>query len=206
MTSKPVKAVALATVVALASYWYWSPFLTVRQLQSAAQKRDAEAFNEHVDYPKLRASIKSQYANRLTDKFGKAADADPDDDFAKLGAAVGNLIGKAVVNPVVDAMVQPEMIMQAMQYGRWSITLNDNQPGQALPKAEGNPDIPTSLKRSDDKPKWVYDRTGLNQVIAFATDPKRPDGINEEKFGLVLQRSGFANWKLTEIRLPVLNP
>ncbi len=205
MASKAIKAAAVAAIVAIASYWYWSPFLTVRQLQSAAQKKDSDAFNEHVDYPKLRESIKNQYADRLTDKFGKAADADPDNDFAKLGAAVGNLIGRAVVNPVVDAMVRPEMIMQAMQYGHLSITRKDKQPGDTLPKSEGNPDIPPRAKRSDDKPKWVYERKGPNQVIAYATDPKRPDRENEEKFGLVLQRSGFANWKLTEVRLPALS-
>jgi hypothetical protein len=203
MISKVIKAAAVAAIVATAGYWYWSPFLTVRQLQLAAQKRDAVAFNAHVDYPRLRESIKSQYSDRLSDKFGKAADAD--NDFAKLGAAVGNLIGRAVVNPVVDAMVRPEIIMQAMQSGHLSITVKDSPPSETPPKPEGNSDGQAAPERKDDKPKWVYERKGVNQVIAYATDLKKPDAQNQDKFGLVLQRSGFATWKLSEVRLPALN-
>lgn len=205
MTSSTIKVVAVAAIVTVAGYWYWSPFLTVRQLQSAAQRRDASAFNEHVDYPELRESIKSQYSGSLADKVGKTADSD--NDFAKLGAAFGNIIGNAVVSPIVDSLVRPETIMQAMQVGRLSITAADKQPTDTPAQSAVNPGNQTSAEpRSEDvKVKWVYERQGVNRVIAYATDPKRPDEQKQDKFGLVLQRSGFATWKLTEVRLPAMN-
>lgn len=201
MASKAIKAAAVAAVIAVAGYWYWSPFLAVRQLQSAAQKKDAATFNEHVDYPKLRESLKGQFAAMFADKLGKPDDSD--NDFAKAGAALGNMIGMAVANPVVDAMVQPETIMRAMQDGQLS-------PKAALPsdtpeRSVGKPDKQANAEPMEDKLKWDYERKGVNKVVAYVMDPKKPDKDNQEKLGIVLQRSGFADWKLTEVRLPAMN-
>jgi hypothetical protein len=205
MAPRTIKVVTVAALVAVAAYWYWSPFLAVRQLQSAAEKRDADAFNEHVDYQKLRASIKSQYSDRWADKFGKTADSD--NDFARLGAAFGNIIGKAVVSPIVDALVRPETIMRAMQVGHLSITATDKRPADTPPQSAVNPTNQTNVEPRNEHGKvtWAYERQGVNKVIAFATDPKHPDEQNEDKLGLVLQRSGFATWKLSEVRLPAMN-
>lgn len=202
---RTIKVVAVAAIVTVAGFWYWSPFLTVRELQSAAQKRDASAFNEHVDYPALRESIKSQYSGRLADKFGNAADSG--NDFAKLGTAFGNIIGKAVVSPIVDALVRPETIMRAMHVGRLSITAADKHPTDIPAQSAVNSGNQSSAEPKNEvgKVKWVYEREGVDKVIAYATDRKRPDEQNQNKFGLVLQRSGFATWKLTEVRLPVMN-
>lgn len=201
MASKAIKAAAVAAVIVVAGYWYWSPFLTVRQLQSAAQKKDAAAFNEHVDYPKLRESLKGQFAAMFADKLGKPDDSD--NDFAKAGAALGNMIGMAVANPIVDAMVQPETIMRTMQDGQLSPKIA--LPSDTTARSVGKPDKQAGPEPKDDRLKWTYERKGVNKLVAYAADPERPDETNQEKFGLVLQRSGFADWKLTEVRLPALS-
>ena len=205
MTSKTIKAVVVAAAAVVAAYWYWSPFLTVRQMQAAARSRDAAAFNQHVDFPRVRESIKNQFSDKLADKFGKTSGSD--NDIAKLGAAFGNLLGRAVVNPLVDALVRPETIMQAMEYGRLTVAASDKQPTDAPSKAEGNPDGQSSTGREsgDGKVRWSYERIGTDKVIAYATDPKKPDEGNQDKFGLVMHRNGFATWKLVEVRLPASN-
>lgn len=174
-------------------------------MQAAAQDRDARAFNEHVDYPRVRESIKNQYADTLADKFGKASGAE--NDTAKLGAAFGNLIGRAVVNPLVDALVRPETIMQVMEHGRLRVTDANNQPTDVPTKAEGNPDGQSNAEREsgNGKVRWSHERIGMDKVIAFATDPKQSGEGNQNKFGLVLERSGFATWKLFEVRLSASN-
>lgn len=201
MASKAIKTVAVATIVAIAGYWYWSPFLTMRQLQSAALEKDVAGFNEHVDYPKVRESIKNQYSARVANEVGKPVDSD--NVFAEIGAAFGNMIGMVVLNPIVDALVSPETIMQAVQSGHLSIMLK--QTPETPTQSAGNTDNRASTEANDYRPKWVYERKGVDTVIAYATDPKKPEAKNQEKFGLVLQRSGFANWTLTEVLLPVLN-
>lgn len=49
------KAWIHSLLVALASgggYRYYSPYSAIKPVQSAAQHKDAEASNEHVDYPR----------------------------------------------------------------------------------------------------------------------------------------------------------
>jgi hypothetical protein len=200
MASKAIKAAAVAAIVAIAGYWYWSPYVAVRQLQSAAQKQDADAFNQHVDYPKLRESLKSQFSTMFADKLAQPADSD--NAFAKAGAVLGTMIGMAMANPFIEAMVRPESIMRAMQDGQ--LTPKVTQPSDA--QSVGKPDQQAGgAEPKQDKLKWAYERKDVDKLIAYATASNKPDEKNQKKFGMVLQRSGFADWKLTEVRLPALN-
>ena len=49
------------------------------------------------------------------------------------------------------------------------------------------------------KAEWAVERLGMNKVVAYAQNPGDPAA---EKVGAVFERTGFADWKLTEIRLP----
>jgi hypothetical protein len=197
MSSKTIKAAAAIAVVAIAGYWYWSPFLAVRQLQSAAQKKDADAFNERVDYPKLRESLKGQLSAVMGEQMAKTQDS------GNPFAALGSMLGMAMVDRFVDAMVRPETVMRAMQNGQMSPKAKPagEAPAQPADRSAGQP----QQEPKYEKPQWTYDRKGVDKLIAYATDPERPGAQNSEKLGIVFERSGFANWKLTEVRLPVGN-
>ena len=194
---KTSRATALAVVIAaIAAYWYWSPYLTVWQLQSAAQSRDADAFNRHVDYRAVRESLKGQFSAVLADKMGQ-----PENDLAKAGSAIGALLGMALVSPLVDAVVRPETMMRAMQDGHLSSRFLS---GDEVPARAGS-EAPPVAQPNQDVPRWTYRRHGANEVIAYANDVKQPDQPDADKLALVLARSGFANWKLADLRLPALN-
>lgn len=197
MTTKTIKIAAIAAFVAVAGYWYWSPFLAVRQMQSAAQEKDADAFNERVDYPKLRESLKGQLSAIMGEKMAKTQDA------SNPFAALGSMLGLAMVDRFVDAMVRPETVMRAMQDGQMSPAAAKTNDAPAPPSSKS--DTPASAEAREDKPKWTYDRKGVDKLIAYATDPQKPGAQNSEKLGVVFERSGFANWKLTEVRLPALS-
>lgn len=185
---------------ALAGYWYWSPFLAVRDLQSAARKGDAESFNAHVDYPRLRESLKVQLSAALAQKLGTTND--PGGPLA----ALGNLIGGSLVNQLVDAMVRPETVMAALQNGRLAKSAGEAPapvPPTAPPLA---PQDAAGAPAEPEKTRWIIDRQGASRVIAYAVDPARPDAPNADRLGLVFERSGFVDWKLTDIRLPLAGP
>jgi hypothetical protein len=202
MASKSIKVLALAAIVTLAAYWYWSPFLAVRQLQAAAQSRDADAFNQRVDYPKVRASIKRNFSAMFEDNLAKAG---ADNALARAGAAFGARLGGVMVDRFVDTVVRPEMMMRAMQSGELS-PMGSKQPGDA--DQRGNP--PGSAPEggpAKSKLKWNYERQGVDKLVLTATPTEEPDvsGRQKRSLGLVLERSGFANWKLTAVRLPGTN-
>jgi hypothetical protein len=48
MPTKAVTAILAAFAIVLGSYWYASPYLTLRSLQAAARAHDAERLNAHV--------------------------------------------------------------------------------------------------------------------------------------------------------------
>lgn len=196
MTTKTIKIAVIAAAVAVAGYWYWSPFLAIRQMQSAAQAKDADAFNERVDYPKLRESLKGQLSAVMGEQMAKTQDA------GNPFAALGSMLGLAMVDRFVDAMVRPETVMRAMQDGQMSPAAA--QPSDAPVPPTSNQDSQAPAEARENKPQWTYDRKGVDKLIAYATNPQKPGAQNSEKLGVVFERSGFANWKLTEVRLPAM--
>jgi len=198
MKSRSLLAAALILVAAVAAYWYWSPFLAVRQLQTAAQQGDAETFNAHVDYPKVRESLKGQFSALVTQKLGTQDSGNP-------FAALGSLIGLGLVNQLVDAMVRPETVMAAMKNGHLAkpapAPTPAPQPGGEAPSA-GAATPPSSGPGPEKKARCVIDRQGASKMTAYAVDPAKPDEPDSERLGLVFERSGFVDWKLTELRMP----
>jgi hypothetical protein len=168
-------AVVLATVLA-GGYWYFSPHLAMRAIHQAAQSKDADAFNDHVDYPKLRESLKGQMAALMGEKLGSGSQSGAE----TFGAA----LGIALLGPMVDAFVRPEMVMRAMQDGKFQPRLGrDNSDTNGAPAKEV---------------RWDLQRKGINKVIAYSQESDSADGGP----GFVFERYGFADWKLTEVRLP----
>lgn len=196
MASKALKASVLAVAVALGAYWYWSPFLAIHQLRSAAKAGDADAFNDRVDYPRLRESLKGQLSAAIGDKMAEDA---PRSDAARAGAVLGSLFATALSDRMVEAFVRPEVVMRVMQEGK---LLPKTGQGRGR-RDRGNPPEEASGPESSRsrEPIWSTERTSVDKLILFARDAGQPE---EKRTGLVFERRGFASWQLTEIRLPAL--
>lgn len=193
MTTKAARTtsiVAVLAVIALGAYWYWSPFLAIYWMKSAAELRDAEAFNQYVDYPKLRESLKGQFNARLVDAIGTSSGAT---DMEKAGAGFGAMLGLAVVDKMVDALVRPEMVMKAM---------NEARLPNPIPGAKGRGDPGASGGSTQRDVKLTFDRKGVDRLVVYARNSSEPDAATRQQVGFVFDREGFARWRLTEIRLP----
>jgi hypothetical protein len=152
--------------------------MAIKSMHKAAQIKDADAFNDYVDYPKLRESFKGQFSAMVAEKMGTT---DSTNGFAAMGAA----LGLAMANQMIEAMVRPETIMRVMQDGKVA------------------PRLGTSSSDSpQQEPVWLYERKGVNKLIAYPGKEGPVSASVEKQSGLVFQRSGFADWKLTEVRLP----
>ena len=176
MKLKTIAGVLALTTAVVGGYWYYSPHLALKSMQAAAQQKDADKFNQHVDYPKLRESFKGQMSAIMAEQLGKSGGSGAE--------ALGTMLGAAMVNQFVDALVRPELVMKAMQSGEFS----PKSASKGAPSSE------------DKKPSWTFERKGTNKLIAYATDPDSADKSNS--LGVVFERYGFADWKLTEVRFP----
>ncbi|HEY0589300.1 MAG TPA: DUF2939 domain-containing protein [Pseudoduganella sp.] len=165
--SKGIPAAALAVVVAVAAYWYWSPLLVVRQMKEAVRVHDVEAFNSHVDFPALRENMKDNIAGK------------PSDDVL---SGFGRLLGGVVV----DALVRPEAVMFVLEHGDFAKKRSERHEDRDTRERERNEE-PAS---GEAKPKWATERDGVNRYI-----------VRNDKIALVFVRHGFADWKLSELRL-----
>lgn len=174
-------------IAALGAYWCWSPYLAMNSMKKAADARDADAFNQYVDYPKLRESLKRQFSAMMTKEMGKQQRAGGS-EMENAGAALGAMLGLAFADKFIDAMVRPEMVMQAMAEGK----MQDPTAGGES-NGRGGADAP------EKDVQWSVDRKGVNRVIARGA---QGGASLEDSPGFLFERSGFADWKLTEIRLP----
>lgn len=170
-------AAAIVIAAGIAAYWYWSPYLAVRALREAAIKADAARFNEHVDFPRVRDSLKAQFAEHIDGNAGRA------------GGGLGGLLANALVGTVIDAAVRPETIMFAMREGRFKIERNGQHDGE--PQAQ-----PGERKQ----PVWRTERRGVDTLLFHVQQDDGDSGV-KDRMALVMQRYGFADWKLTDIRL-----
>lgn len=176
MKLKSIVGLVVLSAAAVGGYWYYSPHIALKSMQVAAQQKDADTFNQYVDYSRLRESFKGQMSAIMAEQLGKSGGSGAE--------SLGAMLGLAMVNQFVDALVRPEVVMKAMQSGDFS------------PKA-------STTKATDanrEMPNWTIERKGVNKLIAYGRDPKAVD--NTKPVGVVFERFGFADWKLTEIRLP----
>jgi hypothetical protein len=177
MANNKLGSALVVAVIGVASYWYFSPYLSVHQMRAAARAGDAAAFNDHVDYPKLRENIKGQFSSMLGASAPAAA---AQGGTQGAGAAFGKMIGMALVDRMIDGMLRPEFVMQAMKQGKVS-------PRTEAPSEKG-------------EPEWISEREGLNKFVVRLRDKESPATAMET--GFVFERSGFAHWTLTEIKFP----
>lgn len=171
-----LRAVALLVVVALiAAYWHWSPYLAMRDLRAAALAGDGDKVAEYVDFTSLQASLKAQLRLKANDAM---ASSRPDGGGASAGAALGAALGAAMVDRAIEALVTPQAVRQMVARGGVKKTGGDGQ-------GEGA--------------RWAYVRPALGTVIAYPE--QQADLSPQARDRFVFKRSGFADWKLTEIRM-----
>ena len=179
-------AAALALIlIAVGGYWHYSPYLAIRSLQQAADAGDAERFNQQVDYPALRESLKGQMTAAIAPDLDKLQD----NPFSALGAS----LGMAVVNQLVDALVRPEVVMRMLAERQAKPTLAEPREAPAP-----QPPAPQAEPAADQR-DWQLVRLDMDRVVVFQEEQTAVTG---GPAGLVFVRSGFAQWRLSEIRLP----
>ena len=174
---KKITIAAAVAVIAVAATAYATPYYTLHQIKTALAERNADALAEHVDFPALRASVKTQLEASMARSI--AATAGSDNPLAALGQSIaGAMLGK-----MVDAMVSPAGV----------VALVNKSAVSPQARAAGDADAPADGARK--KAAYSAGYTGLNTFVVRAQDGNAQDGA------LVLQRHGVWGWKLSSIEI-----
>ena len=174
---KKITIAAAVAVIAVAATAYAAPYYTLHQIKTALTERNADTLAEHVDFPALRASVKTQLEASMARSI--EATAGSDNPLAALGQSIaGAMLGK-----MVDAMVSPAGVVALVNKSAVS-----PQAGAA-----GDADAPADGARK--KAAYSAGYAGLNTFVVRAQDGNAQDGA------LVLQRHGVWGWKLSSIEI-----
>lgn len=93
MRTRTILIAAAVLAVAAAGTWYWaSPWWTVRSMKQAAEARDVDALSRNVDYTALRDGLKRELRARSGDE----------------GGVLGALVSGGIADRLVDLALTPE--------------------------------------------------------------------------------------------------
>lgn len=172
--NKKIAGVAIAVAIAAAALLYASPYITLHQIHSAIERKDAAAVAEHVDFPALRESLKDQMRVKMQREMGSNAD----NPFAGLG----QMLARGLVDQFTDALVSPEGVMLMLENGK---------PGKPADVAAAGAGIPSGESEKPRK-KLSVDYQGWSKVFVHAKG---------EPGGFVFRRDGLIGWKLVAAKM-----
>ncbi|WP_206952364.1 DUF2939 domain-containing protein [Trinickia acidisoli] len=188
---------AVIIVVALAVFAYASPYLVLSKLRDAVQARDAQTIDRYVDYPALRTSLKQQVTQMLSQRV----------DTEKLQhplAALGALVGMALVNPLVDAYATPDGVAALLEGlppqgkpGETPPPVGEEQPQPVQPAQEA-PSAPASASEQTAAAP-AKGSAGYRDMSTFAVTYTRD--TDTPPYSIVFHRRGWFSWQLDAVEL-----
>jgi|HigsolmetaAR201D_1030396.scaffolds.fasta_scaffold47403_1 hypothetical protein len=174
--SRSIKATIAGALLLLVGWYAASPYITLHQMRSAAENKNAEELSKHIDFPAVKESLKASFSAKMVAEAAKSPDDNP---FAGAGAA----LAIAMIGPMIDALITPQTIAMMMQGEKPTVQQADT----------------TTLSTPSKEPNVSSGYTGLNTFEVDISDKDDPS----VKIGLRFKRHGLFSWKLTEIDMPM---
>lgn len=204
--------VILVVVIAVLGYGYASPYLALDRLKRAADARDAQTVSEYVDYPALRESLKEQVAGLLTRRLHGSGNP---------LAALGAMIGVALIGPMVDAYATPDGVAALLNGMPPRGNPNDRPPApvqdaagnsvtsnsagngspNGLPNGAAHPPAtatqsPAATQQPPEPPQTTAGYRGINEFVVTYQH-----GVGDTRYSAILRREGLFSWKLAAVDL-----
>lgn len=177
------KPLFVLLAIAFLVWAYFAPQLTMRSMRMAAERGDAEALAEHVDFPALRQDLKSQFSIAAAERIG----GDGSGGWRDFGAALAT----AAAAPAIDALVSEQGLM-LMFTGR----------GLARDGLAAVPADPSTGRRASgaiDVQQWEAS-AGYEDWSTYAVT-LRPQADDVIPAKLIFKRHRLLWWKLSGIEL-----
>jgi DUF2939 family protein len=203
-----VTLVVIVVLIALA-FAYASPYIALDRLKRAADTRDAATVNEYVDFPAFRESLKDQLGALLRRRIGAESHGNP-------LAALGAMIGVALIGPLVDAYATPDGVAALLngipprgESGERPPAPPDAPaasssgggpaapaaPAVSAPSAE-NSSTPLEPPQPPQPPQTTAGYRGINEFVVTYRH-----GVGDTRYAAIFRREGLFTWKLAGVDL-----
>lgn len=208
MKARWTLAVLVLFAALAASAWWFSPWWVLHQVKVAAERNDAQAVSDVIDYPKLRDSLKGELNTVVSSRLREGASRLG--EVGRTGATLGAVLASALVEKLVETMVRPEFVIQAVRDGQ--ITLPGRATGERERPSAGGTPAPAGSAGTESAGRvgpvrfqWRPERLSADRMVVWVSkaqsEPRQKAAAGEE-FGLVFERRGLIDWKLCAVRLP----
>ncbi|MFL9947519.1 DUF2939 domain-containing protein [Paraburkholderia agricolaris] len=193
-------------VIAALGFGYASPYIALNNLKRAADARDAQTVNKYVDFPALRESLKQQVTGLFTRRLDGHGNGNP-------FAAIGAMIGVALIGPLVDAYATPDGVAALLN----GMPPRGN-PGERPPvppaapgpapepappvagsTGNGTTNGPTHSENNATPPQPPQTTAGYRGFNEFVVTYQH--GAGDARYSAILQREGLFTWKLAAVDL-----
>ncbi|PZR41019.1 DUF2939 domain-containing protein [Paraburkholderia fungorum] len=201
-------------VIAALGFGYASPYIALNNLKRAADARDAQTVNQYVDFPALRESLKQQVTGLLTRRLDGHGNGNP-------FAAIGAMIGVALIGPLVDAYATPDGVAALLngmpprgnpgERPPVPPAASGSAPEPAPPVAgstgsgagndasSGTTNGPTHSENNATPPQPPQTTAGYRGLNEFVVTYQH--GAGDARYSAILQREGLFTWKLAAVDL-----
>jgi hypothetical protein len=98
MSKRWILAAAVLLLAAGVTWYFTSPWYTLKQMRDAARENDADRFSAYIDYPAVREDLKAEIMAQVI--------AEAQKDKSGYGS-LGTAFASATVGPLVDGIVSP---------------------------------------------------------------------------------------------------
>jgi hypothetical protein len=195
---RPILIALIAIVVVAAlGYAYASPYIALDRLKRAADSREVETVNAYVDYPALRDSLKLQVTGLLTRRLDVQHNGNP-------LAAIGAMIGVALIGPLVDAYATPDGVAALLNGMPPRGEPGERPPPPPAAQTDNPPQTPppaagqanANSKTPPQPPQTTAGYRGLNEFVV-----SYQHGVGDTRYAAIFRRQGLFTWKLSAVDL-----
>ena len=181
--------VQLSIFMSFASYFYFSPHISLIRFKAALDSNDVVTANSYIDFPSVKKSLKSQLHKGLNLKFK--------DRFSRIGLKLLEPVSKVFTDAIIEFTVTPSGINTLISEGKFSKTKvqikNENQKlnNEGLLRS-------SSISIKDQKTSEIsLNYININTFLIMTSLDNLDQPIKS-----YLTRKNFLKWKLTSVDLP----
>jgi hypothetical protein len=193
-------ALIAIVIVGVLGYAYASPYVALDRLKRAADSRDVQTVDAYVDYPALRESLKLQVTGLLTRRLDVQHNGNP-------LAAIGAMIGVALIGPLVDAYATPDGVAALLNGMPPRGEPGERPPAPPTAPADGataRPPVPapgsgSGAANGQTPPQPPQTTAGYRGVNEFVVSYQH--GVGDTRYSAIFRRNGLFMWKLSAVDL-----